>query len=84
MSDALSVFDGPEAEEIAIFIDMFDKWFDTMNVCNFTDGQYQCKSFKKPYSSSDTGEEDFRLKVRILSTHAKYKYLNNYAYLLYS
>ena len=63
MSDALSLFGGPEAEEIAIFVDMFDKWFDAVNVYNFTDGHYQCKTFKNPYRLSATGEEDFRLKI---------------------
>ena len=63
VSDALSLFGGPEAEETAVFVDMFDKWFDAVNTCNFTDGQYQRKPFKNPYRLSATGEEDFRLKV---------------------
>ena len=61
VSDAL--FGGLEAEETAVFVDMFDKWFDAVNTCNFTNGQYQRKPFKNPYRLSATGEEDFRLKV---------------------
>ena len=38
---------------------MFDKWFDALNVCNFTDGR---KPFKSPYRSCTDGE-DFCLKV---------------------
>ena len=63
VSDALSLFCGPEAQEIAVFADMFNKWFDAVNTCNFTDGQYQRKPFKNPYRLPATGEEDFRLKV---------------------
>ena len=63
MSNALSLFAGPEVEETAVFVDMFDKWFDAVNTCYFTDGQYQRKPFKNPYRLSATGEEDFCLKV---------------------
>ena len=63
VSDALLLFGGLEAEKIAVFVDMFDKWFDAVNTCNFTDGQYQQKPFKNHYWLSATGEEEFRLKV---------------------
>lgn len=50
ISDALSLFCGTEAEETAVFVDMLDKWFDEVNTCNFTDGQYQRKPLKTPIS----------------------------------
>ena len=31
VSDALSLFCGPEAKETAVFVIMFDKWFDAVN-----------------------------------------------------
>ena len=46
----------------AKFVHMFDKLFDALNVCNFTDGQYQHKPFKSPYKLCTDGE-DFRLKI---------------------
>ena len=72
VSDALFLFGGPEAEETAIFVKMFDEWFDAVNVCNFSDGQYQRKPFKNPYRSG----EDFRLKVYLTFIFNMY-----YAYL---
>ena len=41
------------------FIDMFDKFFDCVNVRNFVSGQHSKNAFKSPYQSSD----DFRLEV---------------------
>ena len=38
---------------------MFDKYFDTLNVSNFTNGKVNRKPFQSPFRSS----EDFRLKV---------------------
>ena len=63
VSDALSLFCGPEPQKTAVFADMFDKWFDAVNTCNFTDGQYQRKPFKNLYRLSAIGEEYFCLKV---------------------
>ena len=63
------LFGGPEAEETTIFVKMFDEWFDAMNICNFSDGQYHRKPFKKPYRSG----EDFCLEVyNLYSQHALY------------
>ena len=51
VSGALFLFGGPEAEEIAVFVKMFDEWFDAVNVCNLSDDQYQRMPFKNPYRS---------------------------------
>ncbi len=50
---------GKAAEETARFTDMFDKFFDALNVCNFDSGKHERKQFKDPYRSAS----DFRLKV---------------------
>lgn len=50
---------GEVAKETARFADMFDKFFDALNVCNFDSGKHERKPFKDPYRSPS----DFRLKV---------------------
>lgn len=50
---------GSTAEGTARFTDMFDKFFDTLNVSNFDSGKHKRKSFQNPYRSAS----DFRLKV---------------------
>ena len=64
------MFGGPEAKETAVFTDIFDKYFDALNVCNFTDGKHQRKPFKNPYRSGT----DFRLKVKVLMSYIIYMY----------
>ena len=66
MSNALHTFGGPEAEKTAEFAEMFDKWFDIMNVSNFNDGKKEKKIFKHPYRSP----KDIRIKV------CKYVFIN--------
>jgi len=65
---ALQLTGGPEAAETVRFISMFDKFFDCVNVANFTSGRFKRKIFQQPYRSRD----DFRLKVH---TH-----VHNYTY----
>ena len=50
---------GVKAEETSKFAEMFDKFFDCVNVTNFSAGKYSRNPFKDPYRSST----DFRLKV---------------------
>ena len=57
VSRALSLIGGDEAEGIAIFVKMMDKFFDAMNIHNYVQGIHSCKEF--PYTSA----EDFHLKV---------------------
>ena len=48
-----------EASETVRFIRMMDKFFDSLNVNNFTTGKRRRKVFQDPYR----GPGDFRLKV---------------------
>ena len=60
VSKALLLTGAEEAEQTAKFCDMFNKFFDCLNVSNFTAGQRSRNAFKSPYRK---GKEDFRLKV---------------------
>lgn len=64
---AMKMTGGPEAQETATFVEMFDKFFDALNVGNFQSGRYQRKPFKVPYFS----ESDVRLSV-------SFSYLGNF------
>ena len=59
VSKALLLTGGEEVKETARLLDLFDKFFDCLNVSNFTDGKQKRKPFKQPYRSL----HDFRLKV---------------------
>ena len=59
VSKALTHTLGDRAKETAKFAGMFDKFFDCVNVSNFTDGHHKRCIFKSPYRSAS----DFRLKV---------------------
>ena len=59
MSKALSQ-KGPEMEATAKFVQLFDRFFDCLNVGNFTDGKRSRNPFKQPYRAAS----DFRLKVQ--------------------
>lgn len=61
MSIAMQLTGGPEAEKSAEFASVFDKFFDCLNVTNFTNGKYSRNAFKSPYYSG----RDFRLRVRL-------------------
>ena len=49
-----------ETQETAIIVDMFNKFFDCLNVTNFSAGMHSRNPFKSPYCRTKT---DFRLKV---------------------
>ena len=60
VSTALKLNGGPEAEESVKFAEMFDHFFDCLNVNSFDEGKHQRKPFKiHNYRSV----KDFRLKV---------------------
>ena len=61
VSKALALTRDPEVEETARFVGVFDKFFDCLNVADFTSGMKKRKVFQQPYRSS----QDFRLEVRI-------------------
>ena len=56
---AMLLDNDPETVETLQFVCMFDRFFDCLNVCNFTNGKLNRKIFQQPYRSSN----DFRLKV---------------------
>ena len=62
VSKALPLVVGKAATETARFVDIFDKFFDILNVNNFTAGARNRKRFSHPYCSSD----DERLKVCLM------------------
>ena len=59
VSKALKLRGGHETEETARFLLMMDKFFDCVNVHNFTHGFRAAKPFQMPYWSAD----DQRVKV---------------------
>jgi len=64
VSKALVLTGGQEAQGTATFVSMFDKFFDLLNVSNFTNGTRYRKPFHHPYRNGD----DVRLKVSLYAT----------------
>ena len=58
VSKALSILFGNEAAGTATFVEMADKFFDALNVHNYSHGASKLKPLQVPYTS-----EDARLKV---------------------
>ena len=61
VANALRVTLKDKATQTAYFCEIFDKFFDCLNVTNFDAGKRSRNAFKSPYRS----EKDFRLKVRL-------------------
>ena len=59
VAQALQLTGGDEAAEMARFISLVDKFFDSMNVTSLTKGKIKRKVFQNPYRTG----KDFRLKV---------------------
>ena len=59
VSKALTLVGGAEAKETARFTRLFDKFFDALNVSNFSNGKRNRKPFQDPYRSGN----DIRLTV---------------------
>lgn len=59
VSNALKLTGGDEAVETMKFVAIFDKFFDLLNITNFTNGTRKKKRFQHPYRRAD----DFRLDV---------------------
>ena len=51
MADALAYFGDPKTEETEKFIRYFDKFFDCLNVCSFSEWKTSRKPDRKPYTS---------------------------------
>ena len=66
VANALKHVGGEEVAETVQFIKMIDKFFDTLNVTNFSSGKLKRKPFKDPYKPSTDGKQDFCLKVYYL------------------
>ena len=69
VSDALMLTGGKGAIETSKFVSIFDKFFDLLNVRNFTSGTRKRKPFQHPYRHAD----DFRLHVRNERLHNSYR-----------
>ena len=59
VAKALQLTGGPEMQETAQFVDIFNKFFDCMNVSSLSAGKLKRWAFKSLYRSA----RDFRLKV---------------------
>ena len=59
VAKALPIVLGKTATETARFVETFDKFFDALNVSNFTSGIRSRKPFQRPYINSD----DERIEV---------------------
>ena len=66
VANALERTGGDEVSETVRFIRMMDKFFDCLNVTNFSSGTRKKKPFQEPYRRRKEGDgtDDFRLKVR--------------------
>ena len=80
MAKALQFTGGPEVKETAKFVDMFDKFFDCLNVNNFTAGYHKRKDFQQPYRSAG----DFRLQVCIIIVPIKFAHMIDCVFIIYS
>lgn len=61
VSKALAMTGGEDVSETAHYVSMVDRFFDCLNVNNFTSGKYKREVYKDPYRSPN----DFRLKVNV-------------------
>ena len=59
VANALRISLGDQASGTALFCEMFDKFFDCVNVSTLDEGKLKRNVFKGPYRSG----HDFRLKV---------------------
>ena len=78
VSNALMLTGGSSVEGTANFVEMMDKWFDCLNVHNFSHGVHARKPFQMPYGNG----KDKRLTVRgnKLYTHSCSFYLTRCHY----
>ena len=65
MAKGLALFVGAKATQTAHFVDMFNKFFDTMNGSSLSAGKRSRNPFRSPYRS----ENDWKLKVCITVYH---------------
>jgi len=65
VAKALTMLGGDKAEETAVFVSNFNKFFDCLNVTNTFTGKHKKDDFKKPYEKAN----DFRVEVLCLLIH---------------
>lgn len=53
VSKALTLTGGEEARETSRLVDYMDKFFDALNVSNYTKGVHKRKPFQLPYTTSE-------------------------------
>ena len=70
VSKALQLLGGPDTERTVQFVELFDKFFDCVNVSSLSRGSHTKNSFKAPYYSGS----DFRLKVQCIKVLLTYMY----------
>ena len=56
VAKALVLSGDPAVQETAKFVTMSDKFFDALNVSNYTSGVNKRKVFQQPYRSGDEGQ----------------------------
>lgn len=78
VSKALQLTGGPEVAETAHFVDYMDKFFDSLNVSNYTNGIHKRKAFQLPYLSA----KDKRLEVCLNVTRTPFTYSSLYMHYL--
>jgi hypothetical protein len=59
VAEGLRLLKDPKFEKIIEFIDLFDNFFDYLNVSSLAAGKFSRNTFKAPYRSSG----DFRLEM---------------------
>ena len=72
VAEGLKLTGGPNAQGMAKFIEMADKFFDCLNISNLNEGKEKRKKFRECYTSKD-GE---RLKVQFYLTVCYSKTMN--------
>lgn len=64
VANGLKTVVGDKASETVLFVKMMDRFFDCLNVNNFSTGKQKRKPFQEPYRKPN----DFRFKVCIACT----------------
>ena len=67
MGKALQLTGGPDVQETAKFVLLFDRFFDALNVGNFQSGIFHRKPFQLPYDSAS--DERLAVSVHCVRTH---------------
>lgn len=69
---------GVEAAETSRFVDIFDKFFDILNVSNFGNAQRKRKPFQAPFQSSQDERLEVNVYMCIVSCNGSYQVLYHF------